>query len=248
MEEPSSPRRQLDASYVWPVLKHYYAAVGIMTVLDTSVASVLSMGAPRTFYDISWKKLQNYARLRKMANTFNRDIVDGSASCYSGVEGAFRVRALDRKRWAKGIYYNVSVRNLVPETSPHKRIMESLDNFDASCDCPDSFYKRICRAPFKKILMFGDRRTFKSIPGAFVNSPLCKHVLVGLSWSHFVYGTASFGIFGPSEEVIRATEPLILRFLREKPKLPDYQLNLKLQQDKSEIAILNDLNNLIWRG
>lgn len=246
LREPSAPRKIIDTSYVWPVKKIGYATISPIGVIDSSVAFVLSLGTPETVYGLSRQKLQRYEKLRKMPNTYNREIVDGRKSCYDELEGSVKVRSLNVKRSANGTYYMVTFGNLVQQSASKQEKRKSLDNLSVNCGCPIASYQRICRVEANKRKMFGDKRIVKSNPSPYIESPICKHAAVALNWLHLTYDTYDFGIFGLSRDFIETTRPLILEILAKElnPKLPDYKLNIRLWQKKN--PHMQKLNDLIW--
>jgi len=247
MQQSSAPRKISDTSYFWPVMKIGYAGISPISVIDASVAFVLSLGTPETIYSLSRQKLQRYERLRKMPNTYNRDIVDGSVSCYSDIESQVVVRSLNNKRWEEGISYSVITRNHVRQNASPREKRRSLDNLSVICNCPMAKWQGICRAPSDKREMFGDHRNVKSIPSPYIDS-ICSHAIVALNWLHLTYDTYDFGIFGLSKDFAEASQPLILKILSRElnPKLPDYKLNKQLWQEKN--PHLKKLNDLIWKS
>jgi hypothetical protein len=234
---------------VWPVKKMGYAGISPICLLDGSVAFTLSLGTPETVYGLSRQRLQRYERLRKMPNTYNREIVDGRKSCYSYVESNVIVRSLDVEGWNEGINYIVSIRNHALQTASRRRKRDSLDNLSVNCTCPISSFEVSCR-PLPEIRkMFGDNRTAEDIPSSYVESPICHHAVVAFHWLQLVYGTYDFGIFGPSEDFVKDSRPLIpfiMKISQEKPRIPDYQLNIELWKEK--VPHLRKLNDLVWRS
>lgn len=248
LKEPSAPRKITDTSYAWPVKGIGYATISPISVIDSSVAFALSLGTPETIYGLSRQKLHRYEKLRKMPNTYNREIVNGKKSCYDEIESHVRVKSLNAKRSDKGIYYLVTFGNLVQQDASKREKRESLDNLSVNCGCPIASYQRICRAEASKRKMFGDKRVVTDKPSPYIESPICKHAVVALNWLHFVYDTYDFGIFGLSKDFVEASRPLILKILARElnPKLPDYKLNTQLWQEKN--PHLQKLNDLIWRS
>lgn len=251
--EPSAPRKLLDSSYFWPV-GDIYAAISPITLLDTSVAHVLSTGTSKTVLGFTRQRLQGYELNRGIANTYNREIVDGRVSCYSELEAGLKVRSLDRKRWEEGVYYLVGLRNLVLQDAPHKEKRNSLDNLLATCTCPSHHWQSICRPPKKKREMFGDKRTVKSNPSPYAASTLCKHIQYSLHWLSVVYGTFDFGLFGPTEHLTEASRSVIMELStkskssRKKARMADYKLNNRLQEKGVTLRLLKPLNDWVWRG
>lgn len=162
------------------------------------------------------------------------------------------VRSLNRKRWKGGVRYKVSINNLARENQDEETKTKSLLNLNVSCTCPYSAFLKSSRASIWQRKIYGDTRTSTDIPGSFLNSVICRHSIVAFNWLHFNYGTASFGIFGPSEYVTTVSQPIIRRILKMHSKkvpknyLADYKLNEMILN--KETPLLTPLIDMVCKG
>jgi len=249
LNRKASPSRKLiDSSFVWKKDDGYYAVIDIMSRVDSAVLTTVAFNLYGNYPEFSISELKRYLRLRKLPDPNGYSLVDEKRSCYDNVESIVYVRALTKKRWERKEYNKVKIKNLVLENASFREKVKSLRNLEVSCSCPRAEYQSICRPAYYQRRIFKDPRTYKDIPGSFINSVFCKHACIALDWLTLFYGTASFEYFGPSPHVIEASKIVIKDFLRFKPRYPDYKLNnLYLAELKrNSINLHEPLLKYIW--
>ncbi|MEM7825714.1 MAG: hypothetical protein QW412_02560, partial [Candidatus Aenigmatarchaeota archaeon] len=224
-QKESSARKLIDTSFVWRKEDSYYAAIDIMSRVDSAVLTLVSYNLFKNYPEISLSELKKYIELRKLPNPEGLSLVDERRSCYENVESVVYVRALTKKRWEAKEYNRVKIKNLVKNKVPFQEKVKSIRSLEVNCGCNRTDYVSICRPAKYQRKIFRDERTYKDIPGSFINSVFCKHACIALDWLHLSYQTSSFDYFGPSSHVVKVSKIIIEDILKYKPKYPDYRLN-----------------------
>jgi|YelNatPaOPRAMG01_1025707.scaffolds.fasta_scaffold09348_9 hypothetical protein len=247
-QKESPSRKLIDTSFVWKKKDGYYAVIDIMSRIDSAVLTTVAYNLYGDYPEFSVSDLKKYLKLRNLPDPDGFSLVNEKESCYENLEAMVLVRALTKKRWEKKEYNRVKIKNLILNSESFEKKADSLKSLKVSCGCARADYQSICRPAWYQRRIFKDQRSYKDIPGSYIDSVFCKHVHIALDYLALFYGTATFDYFGPSPHVIKASKIVIRDFLKLKPRYPDYKLNqLYLSELRREGINLNEpLLKFIW--
>lgn len=235
-DKRSTPRKLIDASFVWQKEDGYYAAIDLMTRVNSMVLFSLSYNLyDVNFPNISKRRIKRYLKLRKLPDVEGVELVNENNSCYSNVESVVFVRSLGKHTWKKGNYNAVTINNLAMESDSYERKFKSIKNIKVTCRCLRNSLERSCRpASFQKKI-FRDERRRTHIPSSFIDTVFCKHACVGLDWLATFNSAANFDFFGIyAKRTIEVSNQVVDYILTYNLRLPDYRINELLNERKVE--------------
>ena len=234
--ERSTPRKLADSSIVvkQPI---YYLGGTLTSAAIGNVAYAVAYGLEDLF-DFGERVLDEFMRLRGVADVRGSNLVDVRKSCHEFIEGMVYVKSLSKNGFDDNYPYRIKIKNLVTREVPDVMHQISFYNLDVECPCPRAYCVTTCRAPVNQREQFGDFKTLKSVPGPFIATDLCKHSWVALNHLVIFYDTADFGLFGLTEHTTGVISEFVKEVVRNgynERKMPEYKLNEKYEMLAHEL-------------
>jgi hypothetical protein len=243
--EKSPSRKLINTSFVFLKDDGYYTLVDVMNRVDSAVLFTISYNLYGNFPNLSESSLKRYLKLRGLPDPNGFEIVDAKNSCYENTESVVFVRALTKKRWENREFDQVTINNLILNSTSREEKVRSLKNLKIKCGCKISNFNNVCRPSEYQRQIFRDERKHTDVPGSFIDTVFCKHGFISLDWLRVFYNTADFGI-GPNPHIYNVCENVIKDVLKYKSKFPNYRLNT-LYRDLL-FRMYAPLKDLVWNS
>lgn len=225
MSKRESPARKiLNTGFFILQNSGYYLATDLISRVDAAALFVVNYNLYGDC-ELEPSFFKRYLKLRGLPVPENTNIVDERKSCFDNREGTVEIRAFSKKKWERKEYDTVEIKNLCLNSEEKKEKVASLKNLEVKCGCRISNFLRICRPPREKRLIFRDTRRPDEIPCPYVGSYIDTHASIALDWLADFYGTANFGVYGPTKNTLGVSELVIKDVVKYDLRLPKYRLN-----------------------